>query len=1173
MIAIKDYKAIYEYRERRQNRIDGKRLDDEWKTIKGTHVMVDDEGSISKGPERLRNLSSKKGKNLTNIKKAARSYDKWASELSNEEKDAVRKYVALGHSRMFNDKLRTGKDATRGQASPDEYKALDSALEKSTIPEEMTLYRGTSEKMFGGRDPKDMIGETIVDNGYESTSMTGKVGGIYSDGVVCEINAPKGSKGAYVDEVGFGEKSDFGEDANNEILLPRNSKFKITGVETDSSGRTVVKMDYLGQREELSVGKEMSPINSDYAYEDGDTEDDFTHKNIKKLKPIYDEYGIEACHDEWYKFRMADSTKDIHQISKDEADEVMYDNVRQSIYDGWFRAADSSYKPQLTDAVVKNPEMRNAALNLAYENYRNNTDNPLPFEEFLVTPIKMYRGEKGQKHVEDDIFDAYTFDKKMASHFAGSNGTVTETSIRPIDTYGSMRAVGEAEIWVPRQLSPVGYKGDSREDGITWERFNPIKWALEDYKEEDDGCEDLLDSIIQEAEIVKLFDGSSKESDRLTMHRCIESIQIMVLQLTAKIRPQHEDSAFFDGELNSNLGDRNILYPEVEAFRERRKKRLDARADEEGRWVTTEEKHKIHLNEEGVPDKGNPHVIATMKGEGKNPRTRAEVITARVKKKSAKIKELAKRVDDANEAHENAIDEKMKADKALTKAERGLRRAKSHKEFITGLGFKEGDKNKIRKESDDLQIQMDKLRDNRPVFKLNDEEKAKYTELESRKNQVDYASAVYDECFGPDAFTREKVAKAREQAKAADEKMRQAEKEYRQARKEFKQKAKSGDIDKAKLMTDEERSAAISKISSGSGWGDMSERQKNQAIDALKNASDAEIQLIEKSFDGVSVVDGQGRRSRGVSGSTAWYTRGTGVITMDQEHMEKPETMWHEYGHYLDDPESSGMSAGTTKLLGTVYKNSLSQSVVDAKILHNDAAAKDVQRILDEEASGRFRVESSGGNMLRVFDTEKGEYVDDSADMSWEYHLSQAFSKRSMEYRAKDKEYEDFLKSIGYPTEDEVPKRSDYIESYTTPKRGIRREREKFKGAEEEYHNKLVEYNERVEKALSEHGDEYYEQRKAYEKRIDERNRDVADASDIMDGIMRGQGPWAVWGSHGKDYYAEMSAPAKEAVANYHQMRVMGRTGGIEFLRSLVPSVVDGLESAYNEWLWRNVDV
>lgn len=226
----------------------------------------------------------------------------------------------------------------------------------------------------------------------------------------------------------------------------------------------------------MSVGKEMSPVNSDYDYEDGDTEEDFTHKNIAKLKKIYDEHGFGAVQDEWYKFRMANGTKDLHQISKDEADEVVYDNVRQSIYDGWFRAADSSYKPQLTDAVVKNAEMRNAALNLAYENYRQNTDSPLSFEEFLVTPIKVYRGEKGQKHVEDDVFDAYTFDKKMARHFAGDKGTVTEAEVRPIDTYGSMRAVGEAEIWVPRQISPVGYKSERKRKKARSDAKDDVDW-------------------------------------------------------------------------------------------------------------------------------------------------------------------------------------------------------------------------------------------------------------------------------------------------------------------------------------------------------------------------------------------------------------------------------------------------------------------------------------------------------------------------------------------------------------------------------------------------------------------------------------------------------------------------------------------------------------------------
>ena len=44
--------------------------------------------------------------------------------------------------------------------------------------------------------------------------------------------------------------------------------------------------------------------------------------------------------------------------------------------------------------------------------------------------------------------------------------------------------------------------------------------------------------------------------------------------------------------------------------------RFDA---EEGRWVTTEKDHKIHINSKGVPDKGNPYVIAVMKGE--DPKT------------------------------------------------------------------------------------------------------------------------------------------------------------------------------------------------------------------------------------------------------------------------------------------------------------------------------------------------------------------------------------------------------------------------------------------------------------------------------------------------------------------------------------------------------------------------
>ena len=194
-----------------------------------------------------------------------------------------------------------------------------------------------------------------------------------------------------------------------------------------------------------TVGDKMKPANTDYEYDDGDDQDTWTNKNVKKLMPIYKKGGSEAIDSEFRKYRMERTTQNVQQISKDDADATVYDHVSQSVFDGWFRNADSSYKPKLVDAMLSSKEMRTAGLSLAYENYKNCTESPMPFDEFLTTPITMYRGGHGQKHTKDDVFSAYTFDRKTAEHFAGSDGKITETKIRPIDTYGSMRAVGEAE--------------------------------------------------------------------------------------------------------------------------------------------------------------------------------------------------------------------------------------------------------------------------------------------------------------------------------------------------------------------------------------------------------------------------------------------------------------------------------------------------------------------------------------------------------------------------------------------------------------------------------------------------------------------------------------------------------------------------------------------------------
>lgn len=47
--------------------------------------------------------------------------------------------------------------------------------------------------------------------------------------------------------------------------------------------------------------------------------------------------------------------------------------------------------------------------------------------------------------------------------------------------------------------------------------------------------------------------------------------------------------------------------------------KMDGEDDPDGgHWKTTEEHHKIHINEEGVPDKGNPYVLAIMSGDDPN---------------------------------------------------------------------------------------------------------------------------------------------------------------------------------------------------------------------------------------------------------------------------------------------------------------------------------------------------------------------------------------------------------------------------------------------------------------------------------------------------------------------------------------------------------------------------
>lgn len=159
------------------------------------------------------------------------------------------------------------------------------------------------------------------------------------------------------------------------------------------------------------------------------------------------EEGMDAVKDLWYQTRTEAELASLHEISKEDAINAVRDAVSQSTLDGWFRDANSEYKPRLVDSILSNPGTLNAGMNIAYQNYLDSApSNPMSFNKWAKTPQTMYRGEYGQSTVKSDIFTSYTPDRSVASSFGGKLSSI---KVRPIDTLGSYQTTGEYEFLVP----------------------------------------------------------------------------------------------------------------------------------------------------------------------------------------------------------------------------------------------------------------------------------------------------------------------------------------------------------------------------------------------------------------------------------------------------------------------------------------------------------------------------------------------------------------------------------------------------------------------------------------------------------------------------------------------------------------------------------------------------
>ena len=191
----------------------------------------------------------------------------------------------------------------------------------------------------------------------------------------------------------------------------------------------------------------------------------FIRENMSnsEFKKFGQEHGMDEVHDLWIETRAQQEMKNLHEMNIEDAISQVRDAIPNNELDGWFRDANSDYKPKLAESIMSNPGTLNAGMNIAYYNHVLNnygrynsvtgafepydgSSKPPSFNKWLNTPQKMYRGDRGQKTVASDIFTSFTPDKSMAQRF-GDN--ITTRMIKPKDTWGSFQTTGEQEFLVP----------------------------------------------------------------------------------------------------------------------------------------------------------------------------------------------------------------------------------------------------------------------------------------------------------------------------------------------------------------------------------------------------------------------------------------------------------------------------------------------------------------------------------------------------------------------------------------------------------------------------------------------------------------------------------------------------------------------------------------------------
>ena len=344
---------------------------------------------------------------------------------------------------------------------------------------------------------------------------------------------------------------------------------------------------------------------------------------------------------------------------------------------------------------------------------------------------------------------------------------------------------------------------------------------------------------------------------------------------------------------------------------------------------------------------------------------------------------------------------------------------------------------------------------------------------------------------------------------------------------------------------------------------------KDSIIASVDSMDDRMAELVNKTLSnaGVSWVDSKGTSHYESNGIITMFTRDINGDPRTNEEVTR--TFWHEFGHFVDDGyrSKSGLQFYGNPLMDNPNYpgNNVTQSLLgERRKMYHDAARKDVESLLELAGlADKYRVEEyndEGWGKLYIDRREDGQLIEfRSPDETVSANIVEIQNGID---KALDKilGYDDvlnFMQKHGAPEEINY---EDYVETYTTPKRHLIREREKFPGAKDAYRAARKERDQKWDEWVESLGgqDAYFElahQRDAAWDAYHAKKKKLGYVTDSLDEAVNGLfGMVVLWGGHGEDYYRQKGAPI-ETTANMFSARTRNDPDEVDFMQKVIPNI------------------